>query len=697
MANTATMAATTATTLTRGMDVSESFGRPSVTTWKNTYLTTKGDRFVWVKSTEGTYYTNPNFGGTGGQYCAAASAGLIPGAYHFANPIDSSGTVQADALANSLKLVSVCNYAGPVLPGVLDLEYDPYGHGYCWGLSPSQMVAWVHAFDAEYYLRTGVHPVIYTPTNWWNTCTNSSSAFSKTNTFWLPEYNGSSTSGPKNLPIGVTSWSFWQNGSQSSPPLDYDFYNGTVAQLQAYATPHSFTVGTHVTPGWSSALGQPTSPEVAATAFGGTGYFQNFGNGIGLIASPNGAGGWTVHKSSGLLYQAWTPAWGWPTADPVAVSAQGINGSTQTYSEGGAGSAEAFATPNYGASWVDGKVLTQYKAEGGPAWGWPTASITKQTAFGISGASLKVQGARSIVASSAGTVVNGGSDGGGIFASWSPARRGWPTATMTPVTAQGLSGYTQLFSEGASGSAEAFWTSTYGTSWADGALLGKYQSLGGPAWGWPTNSDKLTAFGLPGAYLTLQGGRAVIASAKYGAFTDNGADHGVILASWSPTRFGWPTTSLTAVTAHSASGYQQRFAEGSLTMARAFVSSVNTKVIWASGAILGRYDALGGTRIMGWPLVPMTSQTAFGLKGYVQKFQSQRALISSAYGVFASNGAIYTSWAPSVRGWPTADLKATTYRGSAGWIQTFRRGSSGPDFAFVNRATGAIRWYNAAP
>ncbi|MGN6160080.1 MAG: GH25 family lysozyme, partial [Marmoricola sp.] len=682
----------------RGMDVSASFGRPSVATWQSTYLTAKAYKFVWVKSTEGTYYTSPNFGGASGQYCADASAGLIPGAYHFANPYDSNGTVQADALANSLRSVSGCSASGRTLPGVLDLEYDPYGHGYCWSLTASQMVAWVRAFDAEYFKQTGTHPVIYTPTTWWNTCTNSSSAFSKTNTFWLPEYNGSSTSGPKNLPVGVATWTFWQNGSQPNPPLDYDFFNGTLAQLQSYATPHTFAVGAHVAPRWTSALGQPTGPEVPATAFGGTGYYQNFANGIGLIASPNGSGGWNVYQSSGLLYQSWTPAaWGWPTGDAVATSAQGINGSTQTFSEGSAGAAEAFATPNYGAALVDGKVLTQYKSLGGPTWGWPTASIVKRTAFGISGASLTVQGGRSIVASSVGTVVNNGADGGAILAAWSPARRGWPTRAMTAVTAQGITGYTQMFGEGTSGAAEAFWTSTYGTSWADGALLTKYQSLGGPSWGWPTNSDKLTAFGIPGSYLTVQGGRAVISTAKYGTFLDGGSDHGVILDSWSPTRTGWPTSSLATVTAHSASGYQQRFARGTQTPTRAFVSSVNSHAVWMSGAILARYDALGGTRVVGWPLAAMTNQTAFGLKGYIQRFQSGRALISSTYGTFSSAGAIFAAWRPSVRGWPTADLKATTYRGHAGWLQTFRRGSTGPDFAFVLRSTGAISWHSGTP
>lgn len=51
-----------------------------------------GASFVIIKATEGTTYKDPSFSDFYGQ---ATSAGLIRGAYHFANPSSSSGAAQA--------------------------------------------------------------------------------------------------------------------------------------------------------------------------------------------------------------------------------------------------------------------------------------------------------------------------------------------------------------------------------------------------------------------------------------------------------------------------------------------------------------------------------------------------------------------------------------------------------------------------
>src|SRR6185437_5191717 len=104
---------------------------------------------------------------------------------------------------------------------------------------------------------------------------------------------------------------------------------------------------------------------------------------------------------------------------------------------------------------LDGNVLTAYinkQGPDGPDWGWPTSSVTKQTAFGISGSSVAIQGGRSIISSSIGTVVNDGADKGAIFAGWSPTRRGWPTSPMQSQRARGIDGYWQDFQEGSTAS-----------------------------------------------------------------------------------------------------------------------------------------------------------------------------------------------------------------------------------------------------
>ena len=75
-------------TQTAGMDVSSYQGNVDwATAWNN------GGKFVYIKATEGTTYTNPYFTQ---QYNGSYNVGMIRGAYHFATPDTSSGVTQAD-------------------------------------------------------------------------------------------------------------------------------------------------------------------------------------------------------------------------------------------------------------------------------------------------------------------------------------------------------------------------------------------------------------------------------------------------------------------------------------------------------------------------------------------------------------------------------------------------------------------------
>ena len=76
-------------------------------------------KFVFIKSTEGSYYANPYYGSDA---VAAKAAGLIVAPYAFAIPNYTGGAFQADyALDHS-------GYAadGHTLPPIIDLENDPY-------------------------------------------------------------------------------------------------------------------------------------------------------------------------------------------------------------------------------------------------------------------------------------------------------------------------------------------------------------------------------------------------------------------------------------------------------------------------------------------------------------------------------------------------------------------------------------------
>jgi GH25 family lysozyme M1 (1,4-beta-N-acetylmuramidase) len=71
-----------------GMDVSG--WQPNVdwnAAWGN------GARFVYIKTTESHDYASSHFAG---QWSGASAVGMVRGAYHFANPFESTGAVQAN-------------------------------------------------------------------------------------------------------------------------------------------------------------------------------------------------------------------------------------------------------------------------------------------------------------------------------------------------------------------------------------------------------------------------------------------------------------------------------------------------------------------------------------------------------------------------------------------------------------------------
>ena len=182
--------------------------------------------FSYAKASEGNYYTNPDFYN---QYVGPYDQGLIRGAYHFATPNDTGGATQADYFVNH---GGGWSSDGLTLPGMLDIEYNPYGSE-CYGLSRSQMTSWIWSFVNEYAYRTGVYPVIYSTTDWWNTCTSEDPGFANYDPLWIANY---SASGGGPLPNGWGFYTFWQYADHGSLPGDQDVFNGPYTQLQVLAT-----------------------------------------------------------------------------------------------------------------------------------------------------------------------------------------------------------------------------------------------------------------------------------------------------------------------------------------------------------------------------------------------------------------------------------------------------------------------------
>jgi GH25 family lysozyme M1 (1,4-beta-N-acetylmuramidase) len=208
-----------AVTQTAGMDVSSHQGAVNwSTSWAN------GAKFAYVKATEGTTFQNPDFAQ---QYNGSFNVGMIRGAYHFALPDRSSGAAQGNFFVDH---GGGWSDDGKTLPPAIDLEFNPYG-ATCYGLTQSQMVAWIHDIANTVKARTGRDAVFYTATSWWTECTGNSAAFSN-NPLWIPRY-GSSTVGA--LPA---SWSFqtiWQFADSGVFPGDQNRFNGALDRVQAFA------------------------------------------------------------------------------------------------------------------------------------------------------------------------------------------------------------------------------------------------------------------------------------------------------------------------------------------------------------------------------------------------------------------------------------------------------------------------------
>ncbi|MEV8589403.1 lysozyme [Streptomyces sp. NPDC051180] len=204
---------------TEGVDVSSHNGNVAWSTLWNS-----GVKWAYVKATEGTYYKNTSFNQ---QYTGSYNVGMIRGTYHFATPDTTGGAAQADYFVNN---GGGWSKDGRTLPGVLDIEWNPYGAA-CYGKSASGMVAWIRDFVDRYRSRTGRDPVIYTATSWWKQCTGNSAAFASANPLWIARY----ASEVGELPAGWAYHTIWQYTSSGPTVGDHNHFNGDYSRVQALA------------------------------------------------------------------------------------------------------------------------------------------------------------------------------------------------------------------------------------------------------------------------------------------------------------------------------------------------------------------------------------------------------------------------------------------------------------------------------
>ncbi len=243
----AVAAAATAPPGVPGLDVS---GWDGTVDWSA--AAAEGAVFAYVKATEGVGYVSDDFAG---QYDGAAAQGLLRGAYHFALPDRSDGGAQADWFVDH---GGGWTADGRTLPGVLDIEYNPYGPT-CYGLGQSAMVNWVARFRDEYLARTGRYPVIYAGLNWWTECTGNYAGFAA-DPLWTAHY--AATVGT--LPAGWGAYTIWQYADSGALPGDQDVFAGNTADLRSFAAGDATLPGPH---GWPVVAQGQSGEQVTAVQY----------------------------------------------------------------------------------------------------------------------------------------------------------------------------------------------------------------------------------------------------------------------------------------------------------------------------------------------------------------------------------------------------------------------------------------------
>lgn len=189
-----------------------------------------GQRFVFVKATEGDFYSDQTFGAN---WSGAKAAGLLRGAYHFFRA-NVDGKKQATRFIDYVKSL---NDDGE-LPPVLDLETHD-------GQKKDKIIerakVWLDLVEAAF----GKKPVIYSGQyflqDYFTEAGGGPPVWAKDYPLWLAQYPNNYSDGSKPfLPRGWFKWTFWQysekgrvNGINAN--VDLNVFNGTLEELYQFA------------------------------------------------------------------------------------------------------------------------------------------------------------------------------------------------------------------------------------------------------------------------------------------------------------------------------------------------------------------------------------------------------------------------------------------------------------------------------
>jgi GH25 family lysozyme M1 (1,4-beta-N-acetylmuramidase) len=221
-----------------------------------------GQRYVFMKVTEGDFYSDPTFDDN---WAGAKSAGLLRGAYHFFR-------CNVDPKKQAEKFIDCVNAANDngELPPVLDLETHD-------GQKKEKIVAnakiWLDLVEAEY----GKKPIIYSGQyflqDYLSEAGGGPPVWAKDYPLWLAQYPPQYVEGSQPfLPRGWFKWNFWQYSEKGqvngiNARVDLNIFNGTLEELYKFAGAQLVTA-------------QPQKPQKHAVAAGDS--FESIANKYGV-------------------------------------------------------------------------------------------------------------------------------------------------------------------------------------------------------------------------------------------------------------------------------------------------------------------------------------------------------------------------------------------------------------------------------
>ncbi len=189
-----------------------------------------GQRFTFVKASEGDGYLDPTFDDN---WRGAKGAGLLRGAYHFFRA-NADAKKQANKFIDYVKSMS----DNGELPPVLDLETSD-------GQSREKIISraktWLDMVETAFNRKPIIYSGQYFLQDYFSETGGGPPTWAKDYPLWLAQYPNNYVEGSQPyLPRGWFKWTFWQYSEKGrvngiNAKVDLNLFNGTLEELYRFA------------------------------------------------------------------------------------------------------------------------------------------------------------------------------------------------------------------------------------------------------------------------------------------------------------------------------------------------------------------------------------------------------------------------------------------------------------------------------